>query len=116
MELKKIYTLSFISKKAKRRILRTILALIGLYLLLLVALSIYISSSQERLVGFLKEKMKETILGELKINKADITVWQSFPKLGIKLENVTISDSFYHKPFLHAKSIIAKAGFFDLMG
>ena len=37
-------------------------------------------------MGFLDTKLKETILGELKIDKADITVWQTFPKLGITLE------------------------------
>ncbi len=60
--------------------------------------------------------MKETILGELKVNNADITIWQTFPKIGITLENVSISDSFYHRPFLKAGAITVKAGIFDLMG
>jgi uncharacterized protein involved in outer membrane biogenesis len=89
---------------------------VGLYLLLLTGISIYISSSEERLISFLRSKLKETILGELRIDKAEITVWQTFPKLGITLNNVIISDSFYHKPFLKAGTIRAKAGFFDLVG
>jgi hypothetical protein len=108
-------TTSF-SKKTWRRVARVTVAILSLYLIFLAGLSIYISSSRERLVKFLTERIKETILGEFKIDKADITVWQSFPKLGITLTNVSISDSFYHRPFLKAKEITAKAGFLDLMG
>jgi hypothetical protein len=82
----------------------------------MIGLSIYISSSKERLLTFLTQRMRETILGELKIDNADITVWQTFPKIGVKLTNVTISDSFYHRPFLNAKQIIAKVGLLDVMG
>lgn len=104
------------SKKIWRRILRVVLVIAGIYLLFMIGLSIYISSSKERLLKFLTQRMKETIVGELKIDKADITVWQSFPKIGIKLSNVTISDSFYHRPFLNAKEIIGKVGLLDLLG
>lgn len=103
-------------KKTWRRIARVAIIITGIYLLLMIGLSIYISSSKERLVTFLTERMKETMLGELKLDKADITVWQSFPKLGIQLNNVTISDSFFHRPFLQAKQITAKVGLLDLLG
>jgi hypothetical protein len=116
VSLKKIISLSFIKKKIIRRVVRVIVAVFTIYILLLAGLSIYISSSKERLLGFLNTTLKETILGELKINKADITVWQTFPKFGITLQNVSISDSFYHSPFLNAEIIRAKAGIFDLMG
>jgi hypothetical protein len=104
------------SKKTWRRILRIAIVIAGIYLLFMIGLSIYISSSKERLLTFLSERMKETIIGELKIDKADITVWQTFPKIGIKLTNVTISDSFYHRPFLNAKQIIGKVGLLDVLG
>lgn len=104
------------SKKIWRRIFRVAIVIIGIYLLFLVGLSIYISSSKERMLNFLTARMRESILGELKIDKADITVWQSFPRIGIRLSNVSISDSFYHRPFLQAKLIIAKVGLLDLMG
>ena len=104
------------SKKTWRRILRVTIVIIGVYLLLMIGLSVYISSSKERLLKFLTQRMKETIVGELKIDRSDITVWQSFPKLGIRLNNVVISDSFYHRPFLTAKQITAKVGFLDLLG
>src|ERR1044072_8551123 len=61
-----------ISKKARKIIIVTIGVIVGLYLLLMIGLSIYISSSKERLLSFINSKIKETILGELKINNADI--------------------------------------------
>ena len=67
MQLKKILKLEFVQKKIWRRVIRTVLVLVGMYILLLAGLSIYISSSKEKLIGFLKSKLKETILGELKI-------------------------------------------------
>jgi uncharacterized protein involved in outer membrane biogenesis len=43
-------------------------------------------------------------------------VWQTFPKIGVTLSNVTLSDSFYHRPFLKANAIIGKVGILDLIG
>ena len=105
-----------IPKKTWRRILKISLIVLGVYLLLMVGLSIYIFSSKERLVNFLTSKMKESILGEMKIGNADVTVWRSFPNIGIQLNNLTISDSVYHRQFLNAKQITAKIGLFDLLG
>jgi len=102
--------------KWRRRFVRVVAVILGLYVLLLVSLSIYVSSSKERLLGFLNAKMKETILGELKINNADITIWRTFPDIGITLKNVTVSDSFYHRPFIKAEQITARAGFMGLLG
>lgn len=81
----------------------------------MIGVSIYISSSKERLINFLTSKMRESILGELKIDKADITVWRSFPKIGIRLNNVAILDSVYHRPFLKAGTIVAKISLFDVL-
>ncbi len=116
MQYKEILRLSFIKQRWFRRIIRVVIGVFAVYLLILTCLSIYISSSRERLLTFLNAQIKQTILGELKINKADITVWQTFPKLGLTLDNVTISDSFYHSPFLKADEIVVKAGIFDLLG
>jgi hypothetical protein len=81
-----------------------------------VGLSIYVSSSKEKLISFLDSELKETIPGELKIDKTEITVWETFPRIGIVLDNVTISDSVYRKPFLKAETITAKVGFLGLAG
>ena len=79
---KAFFKKKFFPARTWRRIGRVAVALLSLYLLFLAGLSIYIASSKERLLKFLTDKMRETILGELKVDKADITVWQSFPKLG----------------------------------
>ena len=95
------------SKKTWRRIFRVAIIVIGIYLLFMVGLSIYISSSKERLLKFLTERMKETILGELKIDNADITVWQSFPKIGIQLK-CNYKRFFLSSPFLTASQLLLK--------
>src|SRR6516225_4578055 len=115
MEHKRKFRLN-ISKKVRRIILNTLIILVGSYVLLLVGLSIYVSSSKEKLISFLDSELKETIPGELKIDKTEITVWETFPRIGIVLDNVTISDSVYRKPFLKAETITAKVGFLGLAG
>src|SRR6478735_19310 len=115
MENKKKFHLP-VSGKIRRRFVRVVAVIIGLYVLLLISISIYVSSSKEKLLAFVKEKMSETILGELKIDKADISVWQTFPNIGITLSNVVLSDSFYRRPFLKAGAISAKIRFIDLIG
>lgn len=115
MEQKKKFKFH-ISGKFRRRFVRVAVALLSLYVLILVALSIYISSSEEKWLSFLNNKLKEAIPGELKIDKSQINVWKTFPKIGITLSNVTINDSLYHKPFLKAEFVTGKISFSDLIG
>ncbi len=115
MEQKKKFKLH-ISGKFRRRFVRVTVVLLGVYVLLLVALSIYVSSSEEKWLAFLDDKLQEAIPGELKIDKSEINVWNTFPKVGITLSNVTINDSLYHNPFLKAESVRGKISFSDLIG
>lgn len=104
-----------IPKRIVRIVLRVIAVVVTVYFLLLTGLSIYVSSSREKLLAFINENLKQTFLGELKVDKADISVWRTFPDIGITLDNVTISDSFYHRPFLQAGEITGTAGFSGLL-
>jgi len=113
---KKRFQLKPFPKELKRVVIWGVLIFVGLNLLLLIALSIYVSSSKEKLIGFLDATLNEVVPGELKIDKTDITIWRTFPKIGVKLTNVTLSDSLYRKPFLQADAIIGKAGILDLIG
>ena len=116
MNYKNFLKLRVVKSKVFRRIIRIAVAVFAFYILLLAGLSIYLYSSHERLLNFLNSQIKKTILGELKINQADITVWQTFPKLGLTLENVSITDSVSHSPFLKAGEIVVKVGLLDLIG
>lgn len=116
MQLKDFFTLSFLSKKTKRIILWVAGIIAGLYLLLLIGLGIYISYTQQKLVSTLKTKLNDATMGELKIGEAEVTMWQTFPNLGVIFRNVTMTDSVYHLPYLQAKSITVKAGLFGLIG
>lgn len=115
MEQKKKFKFH-ISGKFRRRFVRVAVVLLSLYILLLVTLSIYVSFSEDKWLGFLNDKLKDVIPGELKIAKSEINVWKSFPKVGITLNNVTINDSLYHKPFLKAEFVTGKISFSDLIG
>ncbi len=116
MHYKNFFKLSFVKSKIFRRIIRIAVGVFAAYILLLTCLSIYLYSSHNRLLAFLNAQVKKTILGELKINEADITVWQTFPKLGLTLENVSITDSISHTPFLKADKIVVEVGLIDLLG
>jgi hypothetical protein len=105
-----------VSKRIVTIVSRVIAVVITLYFLLLTGISIYVSSSQQKLIGFINESLKQTFLGELRVDKADLSVWRTFPNIGITLTNVSISDSFYRKPFLRADEITGTAGFFGLIG
>jgi hypothetical protein len=105
-----------IPKRTVSIVLRVIVVVVALYLLLLAGISIYVSSSQQKLIGFVNENLRQTFLGELRVDKADISVWRTFPNIGITLSDVSISDSFYHKPFLRAGEITGTASFFGLIG
>ena len=89
---------------------------IGVYLLIMIGISIYIASSKERIVQFLTSQLKESVDGKIEVEKADILVWSTFPKIGVELDNLSISDSLYHKPVFKAGKIIAKIGLFDAFG
>lgn len=105
-----------ISKKILRIALRVLAVFVCLYLLAMTAVSIYVASSKDKLLGLLNTNMNDAVLGDLKVGKTDITVWSSFPDIGIRLEDVSIKDSVYHQPFLQAGEITVKAGLFGLMG
>ena len=68
------------SKKIWRRILRVAIVIAGIYLLFMIGLSIYISSSKERMLKFLTQRMKETIIGELKLTKQTLPCGSRSPK------------------------------------
>lgn len=116
MEQIKRFWQNFFSKKITCIAIRSIIIALGLIVLMMVAVSVYVSSSKEKLLGFLNTKLNETILGELRIDKADITVWRTFPNIGIVLSNVSIRDSSYHKPFLKAEDISAKINLWSIVG
>ncbi|MBS1745037.1 MAG: hypothetical protein JST21_02585 [Bacteroidetes bacterium] len=105
-----------ISKKILRIALRILAIFVALYLLAMTGISIYVSSSKDKLLGLINSKMNNAVLGDLKVGNTEITVWRSFPDIGIRLENISLKDSLYHKPFLQAEDITIKTGLLDLIG
>jgi hypothetical protein len=108
--------ISPVFKKALKISLRVLAIFAGIYILLMIALSIYVSSSKEKLLALLNTKMNDAVLGDLKIGETDFTIWRSFPNIGIRLENVSITDSLYHKHFLQAGEVTVKLGLLGVLG
>jgi hypothetical protein len=92
------------------------LILIAVYLLLLAAVSIYIAVNKEKIISSVEKAIRENVRGNATIKNFDVAVWSSFPKIEIELNDVVITDSVYHKPFLQLHQIAAGIGLFDLLG
>lgn len=106
----------FVAGKTMRRFLWAIGIIVGLYVLLLVTISIYVSVSKEKLLAVVHEKINESILGKLNIGDVDVSVWKTFPKVGINLNNVVLTDSVYQRPFLKIGSVSVRIRLTGLIG
>ncbi len=93
-----------------------LLVLIGLYLVLLTILSVYINANKQKFISQVNTQIQANILGDVKVESADITVWSSFPRIAVVLQNVSITDSVYHKPFLKLRKASTSFGLTNLIG
>ncbi len=89
--------------------------LVGILLLLMFAFSMYVSAHKQKIISAVEKAIKDNLNGNVSIGSIDISVWRSFPKAEIDLNNVSMVDSF-RKPLLQVEQISATAGLFDLIG
>ncbi len=92
------------------------LILISLYLLLLIIVSIYINANKAKFITQVNEQIKNNIQGNVTIKNADIAVWRSFPRIAVVLQNISITDSVYHIPFLQMKQVDVRFGLLNIIG
>ncbi|MGZ5254931.1 MAG: hypothetical protein ACXWCT_11020, partial [Flavitalea sp.] len=92
--------------------------IIGVFLLLLAALSIYVKTNNQ----FLKDKFSEAIqkrtAGETQIGKISTGFIETFPFLSIKINDLTIRDSAYSrhkKDFLKVEKAFVRISVFRLL-
>ncbi|MGZ5246832.1 MAG: AsmA family protein, partial [Flavitalea sp.] len=92
--------------------------IIGVFLLLLAALSIYVKTNNQ----FLKDKFSEAIqkrtAGETQIGKISTGFIETFPFLSIKITDLTIRDSAYSrhkKDFLKVEKAFVRISVFRLL-
>lgn len=104
--------LSTIGKKA----LRVLGWAAGIYLLVLLAASIYINSQKEKIMQYVSRELQDKLRGKATIEDIDITVWRHFPHIAFRMHGFSLTDSVYHKPVLSAKTISTTFNPFRLLG
>ncbi|WP_153799957.1 AsmA-like C-terminal region-containing protein [Foetidibacter luteolus] len=91
-------------------------SILGLYLLILTAASIYINGQKSKILSLINNALKENLQGKAEIKDIDVSVWRRFPKIEVRLLQVSLADSLYNKPLLSAESISTTIGVFNVLG
>lgn len=86
--------------------LRISTGLLGLFLLLYIFAAIYVSSNKKKVTEQIVAQLKKKISGDLSIKDVDISLFAHFPKIGVALKDVSITDSLYKQ---HGQALL-KAG------
>lgn len=68
-----------------------------LFVLLFGLVTWYVSNNKKALIHQINDAVKEKIAGNFNIEDLDVTIFKHFPNIAIRLKNVTLSDSLYHK-------------------
>jgi len=90
------------------------LSLIALIAILLSAASIYVHYNKNDIIAKVKDAFAKRVNGEIAIGDIDLSVWKNFPNIAIEIQNVSVSDSLYHKPLLKANQISFAVSIFQL--
>ncbi len=104
-----------IKNKAARITVRALLYGSGVILFLFVLLSVYIEINKKEILADLKEGLARKIQGNIVYSSADVTVWRSFPYIGLRLSGVNLSDSL-DVSLVKMEEISVKASVFDFLG
>ncbi|WP_158559128.1 AsmA family protein [Deminuibacter soli] len=93
-----------------------LLALMGLYALLLLGLQLYISGNKEKLLAELNQKLTTGLKGDVHLQNVRVNVWAHFPQVEITLENFTITDTLHHVPLVSIEKIFTRVALTDVLG
>lgn len=75
-----------------------------LFVLLFGLLTWYVNNNKKALISQINDAVKEKVVGNFNIEDLDVTIFKNFPDISIRLKNVTLSDSLYHK---HQRNLLA---------
>ena len=75
-------------------------------MLLYIFAAIYVSSNKKKLTAQIVAQLKKKISGDLAIKDVDISLFAHFPKIGVALKDISITDSLYKQ---HGQALL-KAG------
>lgn len=105
-------------RKWVRYLLRTVIVLVGLWLLALTALYIYITTNKSKIITSIKATISEKISGTVTFEDLGINFWKNFPGLAIDVQNLHIQDSLYFqhkKELLYVQHAYVNYSFFGLL-
>lgn len=92
-------------------------SLLLLFVILLVGLSWYISNNKTNLLKQINATVNENLEGNFKVEDLDLAIFQTFPDVSLRLKNITLSDSLYHKHqinMVNVKSVYAHFKLFSI--
>lgn len=78
-----------------RIILRGFFALIFIITISFIGLAWYINTHKAQVMAAITEQLNDGMSGTLQVGDMEPTFFQSFPRVALRIENVTVRDSFY---------------------
>jgi len=78
------------TRKTRKRLIRFLLIPIVILLLLISIAVIILNTQQQRLVGYALKELNKEIPGKIVIGGSDISIFQNFPYISIRLKNVQL--------------------------
>jgi hypothetical protein len=82
-----------IRNRAIRIVVKTLLYA-GVFILFLFAvLSVYIEINKKKILADFGSQLSKKMNGKISYNEADITIWKSFPFIGLQVSNARLADS-----------------------
>ena len=101
-------------KKIIKIIGGVLLSFFALLIIFLFGLQIYVSANHASFVKMVNQKLNAAIAGDLAIKNIDINVWRHFPNIDVRITNLTLKDSVYHRSLLNIKYASTRINAFKL--
>ncbi|HVX51071.1 MAG TPA: AsmA family protein [Chitinophagaceae bacterium] len=105
----------FLRRKPVKITLIVLGSLLLLLAILLTAASIYVQKNKAAIIAKIKTEFSKRANGELHIGDVDFSVWKDFPYITVGVQNVSVTDSLYHKPMFKAGRVYCAVNLFKLL-
>ncbi|GEO11462.1 AsmA-like C-terminal region-containing protein [Segetibacter aerophilus] len=105
-------------KKFLRYTLKGLAIFFGVLVLVYTVAYVYIVAKKKDIISQIKEQVADKLNGEVQIGDISLGFLAQFPRISIKLENVSIKDTLFnqHKhPFFEAQRVYASIGVVNLI-
>ncbi|MDQ2753299.1 MAG: hypothetical protein M3R72_09795 [Bacteroidota bacterium] len=104
--------------KKQKKIIKIIggvlLSIIALLVVFMFGLQIYVSVNHASFVKAVNQKLNAAIAGDLAIKNIDLNVWRHFPNVDVRITDLTLKDSVYHRSLLNIKYASTRINAFKL--